>query len=136
MSRLVFVVEDDHDIASLVKFNLENAGFQVRVFSGGAGMLATAEKSPPAVFLLDIMLPDGDGLELCRVIRRSAALTGASIIFLTAKAEEIRVGDHSYGTDPGSGKVAFPERDSGVYCRSFLNGCSDSRLQSIIHCCY
>jgi DNA-binding response OmpR family regulator len=108
MSRLVFVVEDDHDIASLVKFNLENAGFQTRVFSGGAGVLAAAEKSPPAVFLLDIMLPDGDGLELCRAIRRSTALNGASIIFLTAKAEEtdrvvgLELGADDYVTKPFS----------------------------------
>jgi DNA-binding response OmpR family regulator len=108
VNRLVFVVEDDHDIASLVKFNLENAGYQVRVFSGGAGVLAAAEKSPPGLFVLDIMLPDGDGLELCRSIRRSPKLTGVSIIFLTAKAEEtdrvvgLELGGDDYITKPFS----------------------------------
>ena len=102
------MVEDDHDIASLVRFNLENAGFQVKLFAGGAGVLATAEKSPPAVFVLDIMLPDGDGLELCRAIRRSTKLSAASILFLTAKAEEtdrvvgLELGADDYITKPFS----------------------------------
>src|SRR4026207_1446214 len=111
MSRLVFVVEDDHDIASLVKFNLENAGFQARVFTGGAGVLAAAEKAPPAGFLLGIMPPDGAGRELCGAIRRSTALNGASIIFLTAKAEEtdrvvgLELGADDYVTKPFSPKA-------------------------------
>jgi two-component system phosphate regulon response regulator PhoB len=106
--RSIFVVEDDHDIAALVKFNLENAGYQVRVFSGAAGVLAAAEKSPPAAFLLDIMLPDGDGLELCRAIRRSAKLSAISILFLTARAEEtdrvvgLELGADDYITKPFS----------------------------------
>src|SRR5881409_3356952 len=79
--RSVFVVEDDHDIASLVKYHLEENGFAVRVFSGGEGVMAAAEKSKPAIFILDIMLPDGDGLDLCRAIRRSQKLAGSSIIF-------------------------------------------------------
>lgn len=108
VSRSVFVVEDDHDIASLVKFNLEGAGFTVRVFSGGAGVLSAAEKSPPALFLLDIMLPDGDGLDLCRTIRRSDKLAGCQIILLTAKAEEtdrvvgLELGADDYVTKPFS----------------------------------
>ncbi len=108
VNRSVFVVEDDHDIASLVRFNLENAGFQVKVFAACAGVLAAAEKHPPAVFILDIMLPDGDGLELCRAIRRSPKLMSASVLFLTAKAEEtdrvvgLELGADDYITKPFS----------------------------------
>jgi two-component system phosphate regulon response regulator PhoB len=108
VNRSVFVVEDDHDIASLVRFHLEHAGFTARVFSGGAGVLAAAEKTPPSVFVLDIMLPDGDGLELCRAIRRSPKLLAASVIFLTAKAEEtdrvvgLELGADDYITKPFS----------------------------------
>jgi len=108
VSRNIYVVEDDLDIASLVKFNLEAGGFAVRVFAGGGGVLAAAEKSPPALFVLDIMLPDGDGLDLCRFIRRSPKLASTPIIFLTAKAEEadrvvgLELGADDYVTKPFS----------------------------------
>jgi DNA-binding response OmpR family regulator len=108
VARTVYVVEDDNDIASLVKFNLEASGFSVRLFSHGAGVISAAEKSQPALFILDIMLPDGDGLDLCRSIRRSSKLTGTPIIFLTAKAEEtdrvvgLELGADDYVTKPFS----------------------------------
>jgi two-component system phosphate regulon response regulator PhoB len=108
VSRTVYVVEDDLDIASLVKFNLEAGGFSVRVFAGGSGVLAAAEKMPPALVILDIMLPDADGLDLCRAIRRSPRLSATPIIFLTAKAEEadrvvgLELGADDYVTKPFS----------------------------------
>jgi DNA-binding response OmpR family regulator len=108
VNRTIFVVEDDLDIASLVRFNLEAAGYTTRVFSEGAQVIAAAEKAQPALFVLDIMLPDGDGLDLCRAIRRSPKLAGSSIIFLTAKAEEtdrvvgLELGADDYVTKPFS----------------------------------
>jgi phosphate regulon transcriptional regulator PhoB len=108
VSRTIFVVEDDQDIASLVRFNLEAAGYTVRVFPNSANVLAAGEKAQPALFILDIMLPDGDGLDLCRAIRRSPKLAGSSIIFLTAKAEEtdrvvgLELGADDYITKPFS----------------------------------
>jgi DNA-binding response OmpR family regulator len=108
VNRTIFVVEDDLDIASLVRFNLEAAGYTTRVFSEGAQVIAAAEKAQPTLFVLDIMLPDGDGLDLCRAIRRSPKLAGSSIIFLTAKAEEtdrvvgLELGADDYVTKPFS----------------------------------
>ena len=102
------MVEDDQDIASLVRFNLEAAGYATRVFSDSAPVVPAAERTPPALFVLDIMLPDGDGLDLCRAIRRSPKLAGSSIIFLTAKAEEtdrvvgLELGADDYVTKPFS----------------------------------
>ncbi|MBI3666128.1 MAG: response regulator, partial [Acidobacteria bacterium] len=107
-TRTVYVVEDDLDIASLVKLILEENGFGVQVFPAGSGVVAAAEKHPPALFILDIMLPDSDGLDLCRAIRRSQKLAGAPIIFLTAKAEEtdrvvgLELGADDYVTKPFS----------------------------------
>ena len=84
----LFVVEDDTDIARLVQHHLEAAGHSVRVFPTAHRVLADAEKQKPALFILDIMVPGGDGLELCRSIRASQALARTPIIFLTARSSE------------------------------------------------
>ena len=69
MKTSIFVIEDDPDIAGLVRHHLETAGFAVRIFSTGHQVIAESERQRPAVFLLDIMVPGKDGLELCRQIR-------------------------------------------------------------------
>ncbi len=84
----IFVVEDDPDISRLVRHHLEATGYAVRLFSSGGGVLGEAEHQKPALFLLDIMVPGTDGLELCRRIRQSANLAASPIIFLTAKTGE------------------------------------------------
>ena len=62
MKPSIFVIEDDPDIAGLVRHNLEGAGFVVKVFSSGNTVIAEAERQRPAVFILDIMIPGRDGL--------------------------------------------------------------------------
>jgi two-component system phosphate regulon response regulator PhoB len=84
----IILVEDDPDISRLVQHHLEQSGFSVRPFHTGAGVIAEAERGQPALFLLDIMVPDGDGLELCSQIRRTPTLNSIPIIFLTAKGGE------------------------------------------------
>jgi len=81
-------VEDDADIARLVRHHLENEGFAVRVYSSGTSVLGDAERQRPALFVLDIMVPGRDGLELCRNIRQNPALAAVPVIFLTAKSGE------------------------------------------------
>lgn len=84
----IFVVEDDADISRLVRHHLENEGFAVRVSSSGSSVISDAERQRPALFILDIMVPGRDGLELCRTIRQSPALAAVPVIFLTAKSGE------------------------------------------------
>jgi DNA-binding response OmpR family regulator len=84
----IFVVEDDEDIARLIRHNLEAAGYDVQTFVNGATVLAYAHREQPSLFLLDVMLPGTDGFDLCRQIRQSEALAKIPIIFLTAKANE------------------------------------------------
>lgn len=104
----VMLVEDDADIARLVRHHLETAGYAVRTYAEGSKVLAEAEKSPPALFLLDIMIPGGDGLDLCRKIRGSSRLAGAPVIFLTARSSEtdrvvgLEIGADDYVTKPFS----------------------------------
>ncbi len=108
MKPTVFVVEDDADIARLIRHNLEAAGFFVRHFASAVGVIADAEREKPSLFLLDIMIPGGDGFELCRRIRQSQVIAMTPVIFLTAKASEsdrvlgLELGADDYITKPFS----------------------------------
>lgn len=88
MKQTILLVEDDPDITRLVRHHLEAGGFALRTYSTAIHVLAEAQKQAPALFLLDIMVPGGDGLELCRQIRHSPKLAGVPVIFLTAKSGE------------------------------------------------
>lgn len=108
MKRRVYVVEDDADIARLVQHQLENAGYESRVFGSAANVLSEAEKENPSLFLLDIMVPGGDGIELCRRIRQAPRFAAVPVIFMTAKTAEadrvlgLEIGADDYITKPFS----------------------------------
>jgi DNA-binding response OmpR family regulator len=99
VKAIIFVVEDDPDISRLVRHHLEADGFSARLFSSGTSVLAEAERARPALFLLDIMLPGNDGLDICRRIREHAGLAMTPVIFLTAKSSEA---DRILGLDLGA----------------------------------
>jgi two-component system phosphate regulon response regulator PhoB len=84
----IFVVEDDPDISRLVRLHLENEGFPVRVYLNSTAVISDAERQRPALFVLDIMVPGRDGLELCRTIRQTLGLASVPVIFLTARSSE------------------------------------------------
>jgi DNA-binding response OmpR family regulator len=88
VKQTIFTVEDDTDISRLVRHHLEGAGYAVRTFTSASGVVAEAEKQPPSLFLLDIMIPGGDGLELCRRIRQTSSIAMVPVIFLTARISE------------------------------------------------
>jgi DNA-binding response OmpR family regulator len=88
VKQTLFLVEDDADIANLVKHHLELAGFTIRIFPAANGVISSAESVLPALFLLDIMVPGGGGLELCKRLRQHPTLAMSPIIFLTAKITE------------------------------------------------
>ena len=108
LTQTVFVLEDDADISRLVQYHLETAGYIVKPYLAIGNILADAERTPPALFLLDIMVPGGDGLDLCRRLRQKATLSSIPIIFLTARAAEndlvqgLEVGADDYITKPFS----------------------------------
>ena len=108
VKRTIFFVEDDADIRQLVRHNLENAGFNVRIFPSANGVLTEAEKESVSLFLLDIMVPGGDGLDLCRRIRQTPLMAAVPVIFLTAKTAEadrivgLELGADDYITKPFS----------------------------------
>ena len=88
MKPTIVVVEDDLDICRLVKHHLEAAGFSVRAYNSGSAVISDAERQRPGMFILDIMVPGRDGLELCRHIRQTPSLSTIPVIFLTAKSGE------------------------------------------------
>jgi DNA-binding response OmpR family regulator len=106
LSQSVFVLEDDADISRLVQHHLEASGFAVRVYATQDNIIQDAERRAPALFLLDIMVPGGDGLDLCRRLRAHTGLSTIPIIFLTARASEndrvlgLELGADDYITKP------------------------------------
>ncbi len=106
LSQTVFVLEDETDISRLVQHHLEAAGFSARLFHTPTNLISDAERQPPALFLLDIMVPGGDGLDVCRRLRTNPALSTIPIIFLTARAGEndrvlgLELGADDYITKP------------------------------------
>jgi DNA-binding response OmpR family regulator len=87
-SELVAVVEDEPDIVELVSIHLKRAGFEVRGFHDGRTFLRFIERRVPALVILDLMLPDMDGLEICRHLRAEDVYSSIPIIMLTARGEE------------------------------------------------
>jgi two-component system phosphate regulon response regulator PhoB len=100
VKQTIIVLEDESDIANLIRHHLHQAGFAVEIATTGAQVLPLARQHPPALFLLDIMVPGSNGFEVCRQIRESRDLAKAPIIFLTAKtAESDRVRGLDLGAD-------------------------------------
>jgi two-component system phosphate regulon response regulator PhoB len=106
LSQTVFVLEDDTDISRLVQHHLEAAGYSVRLYATPTELVGDAERHNPALFLLDIMVPGGDGLDVCRRLRNHPALATTPIIFMTARAGEndrvlgLELGADDYITKP------------------------------------
>jgi DNA-binding response OmpR family regulator len=84
----IFVVEDDHDIAALIRHYIEKAGWAPEMFTSGPAALAAARQRAPDAVVLDLMLPGMDGLEVCRALRTGPSTSHLPIIMLTARAEE------------------------------------------------
>ncbi len=86
MSSTVLIIEDEETLLEALKYNLEREGYNVLTAEDGAVGLETARSASPDLVALDLMLPEMDGLEVCRILRRES---DAPILMLTAKGEEI-----------------------------------------------
>lgn len=104
----ILVVDDEPEAVELVEFNLKQGGFDVAVAADGAEALKKARGLMPSLIVLDLMLPEVDGLEVCKMLRRDSATSKVPIIMLTAKAAEIdrilglELGADDYITKPFS----------------------------------
>ncbi len=100
MTHRILVVEDEADLADLVAFNLRQSGHQVQIAGLGSTALAEIRRQKPDLMLLDVMLPDISGFEVCRRLRRESETLRLPIIMLTAKGEEVdRIVGFEVGAD-------------------------------------
>ncbi len=86
-ARRVVIIEDERDVARLLEFNLKASGYEVASASTGAEGLALIRSTKPDVVLLDLMLPDQSGYDVCKQIRADAATAETGVLMLTAKGE-------------------------------------------------
>lgn len=116
----ILVVDDEQDAVDLVAFNLKQAGFQVITASDGALALDKVHQHQPDLIILDVMMPELDGLEVCKLLRRDSATANIPIIMLTAKADEVdrvlglELGADDYVTKP------FSQRELVLRVRKLL----------------
>jgi two-component system phosphate regulon response regulator PhoB len=108
MKSKILVVDDEQDAIELIEYNLEAAGYRVITAVDGAEAIKKTRATVPDLIVLDIMLPELDGLEVCKILRRDSATAAIPIIMLTAKALEIdrvlglELGADDYITKPFS----------------------------------
>ncbi len=88
-TQTVLIVEDEQDIRELLAFNLKREGFAVLEAENGGRALELAREKRPDILLLDLMLPDTDGLSVCKALQRDARTGAIPVIMLTAKGEEV-----------------------------------------------
>src|SRR4029077_7512012 len=86
--KKILLIEDDTDLFSLLKYNLEKEGFSLSGQHTGKGAIELCRQQRPDLILLDIMLPDSDGLDICKGIRKDPFLAAIPVFFLTARASE------------------------------------------------
>jgi two-component system phosphate regulon response regulator PhoB len=111
VKKKILVVEDDRDISELITYNLEREGYEVACLYDGSQAVDFVNKRKPELIILDLMLPEVDGIEICRTLKSDAATKHIPIIMLTAKSEEadvvigLQMGADDYIPKPFSPKV-------------------------------
>jgi DNA-binding response OmpR family regulator len=110
MNKLIAIVEDEPDILELVSLGLRQAGFRAESHADASSFFRFLDKKRPDLVVLDLMLPDMDGLEVCRILKKSDRTSDIPIIMLTARTEEtdkvlgLELGADDYVTKPFSPK--------------------------------
>jgi two-component system phosphate regulon response regulator PhoB len=110
MSANIIIVEDEKDLATLLKYNLSKEGFKIKEAETGQEGLQLIKRELPDLVILDWMLPDFSGIEVCRQIKRDNKLKSIPVIMLTAKSEiedkvrGLEMGVDDYITKPFNNK--------------------------------
>lgn len=99
MTATVMIVDDERDLVSTIEYNLAQQGYRAISAYDGARALELAQSTPPDLIILDLMLPDLSGIEVCRRLRQTQALARVPVLILTARGEEI---DRVVGLEVGA----------------------------------
>ena len=132
----ILLIEDDSDIAELVEYNLKEEGFRVDVQTNGRQGLQKAQQSKPDLIVLDLMLPDLGGLEICKALKKDDKTHSIPILMLTAKGEEVdRIVGFELGADDYLSKP-FSTRELILRIKAILRRTADKRPEppgKVIH---
>jgi DNA-binding response OmpR family regulator len=107
----VLIVEDEPDIAELIKFHCEREGCEAKVVGSGKAALDVVKREPPDLLILDLMLPDVGGIEICRRVKQWPETRDVPVVMVTAKGEEsdvvagLEIGADDYVVKPFSPRV-------------------------------
>ncbi|MEI7751565.1 MAG: response regulator transcription factor [Candidatus Omnitrophota bacterium] len=131
-NETILIIEDDKNIIELVKYNLEEEGFRVRTATKGNTGLEMALKERPALVILDLMLPEMNGLEICKILRQNEKTRLTPIVMLTAKGSEsdkvvgLELGADDYVTKP------FSPRELMARIKSVLRRFREKPVEEIL----
>jgi two-component system, OmpR family, alkaline phosphatase synthesis response regulator PhoP len=124
----ILLVDDEHDILEFLSYNLKNEGFEIHTASNGADALKLANSVHPHLVLLDVMMPEMDGIETCEEIRKLPNMENTLIAFLTARGEDysqiagFEAGGDDYITKPIKPKLLISKIKSLLKRTSVANG--------------
>ncbi len=132
MAKLIAVIDDEPDILSLVALHLKKSGFEVKEFSYAKDFLNSLTEQIPDLVILDLMLPDIDGIEVCRILKMDNAYSSIPVIMLTARAAEtdkvlgLELGADDYVTKP------FSPRELVARVKAVLRRSENKSFSSVI----
>jgi phosphate regulon transcriptional regulator PhoB len=129
----ILVVEDEQDVAEMIRYNLSKEGFDVRVTANGADALTQAREARPELVLLDIMVPQLNGWEVCRRLKQDVETRSIPIIMVTGRVEE---GDKVLGFEMGADDYVtkpFSPRELVARIRAVIRRGTQGRAQQAKH---
>jgi len=132
-AKKILVVDDEVDVTELVAYHLRAKGFQVQTLNNPSASIGTARTFLPDLAILDVMMPDLNGLQICRMLRADPQLKTVPIIFLTAKAEE---GDRIQGLELGADDYIskpFSTKELMLRVQSILRRAAEPVAEAVKH---
>jgi two-component system phosphate regulon response regulator PhoB len=130
MGRRILVVDDEPDILELTRLSLAREGYEVETAATGEEALACLRRSRPDLVVLDLMLPDRPGTDVCRVIRTTPELSDVAVIMLTARGDEVdRIVGFELGADDYVTKP-FSPRELGLRVKAILRRGVEEKAES------
>ncbi|MCD6192003.1 MAG: response regulator [Candidatus Aminicenantes bacterium] len=132
MNKLIAIIDDEPDILELVSLHLTKSGFKVKKFLNGENFFKFLSKEIPDLIILDLMLPDSDGIEICKYLKSNENFSSIPIIMLTALSSEVdrilglEIGADDYVTKP------FSPRELVARVKAVLRRRTEKQLSSQI----